>query len=628
MQFEKWLMEMAKEINKNPQNHFESSVGDFGRELQVKFAENIKEVAEKQSDRVKAMDEKLKNFDGRDLSDDERIELYKTEFEKKKAQDSYDNSMLLLGNSDTMSQFDTYSVTGLLYNWYLWTALYLSSWVFARAIDKPASDMIRNGWKIKIDFKDSETIESVREGNIIKVKKVDKTEDVYSTFYKKQKGFIQDLIQANKLARLYGGSVAGLIISGEKTEDYEKPLVSIKPDAKLRLIVADRWQNVIPSPTMVKDISSDDWNTPDSYTIRTDNGDTYKLHHSRCLRFTNGTAPTLIQRMLIGWGIPLGVRIFNEINRDEKIKNMITSLLAKQSLEIVQTAGMRAYANGTLTAEQEARLDAKLELINRYRHFNSILFLDKDDMYTRQEGSSVGTMAQLMDSNSRFVAGAIPMPQVLLYGDQQKGLSGNAVDDMRLYEDDLMSQRHEKMLNQLIKLSKWILMWMQVDFDDIDITFNSSISYTKQEIIDKSKAMIETYQSLKNLGIYDEIMIAQELKDAQDELIFGGALTDDKMEELKDKYSKNRKKAAREEESEAGGGSGLGTDFDSDPIEEDEFLDMPAGGTIGGGEMEPTSSIDQLDITDDFIEETDLGSENLPEPGSESTEIPTWEDVE
>lgn len=614
MQFEKWLMEMAKEINQNPQNHFESSVQDFGQQLKAKWVEHVNTVAEKQLDTVRGLDEKLKAMDSAELSDDERIEYYKTAFERKKAQDSYDNSMLMLGDSDTMSQFDNYSVMGLLYNWYLWTAMYMSSWVFARAVDKPASDMIRNGWKIKIDFKEKETIESVREGNTIKVKKIDTSKDVYSTFYKKQKGFIQSLIHANALARLYGGSVAGLIISGEKESEYEKPLTSIRPDAKLRLIVADRWQNVIPSPTMVKDIASDDWNTPDSYTIRTDNGDTYKLHHTRVLRFTNGTAPTLIQRMLIGWGIPIGVRIFNEVNRDEKIKNMITSLLAKQSLEIVQTAGMRAYANGTLTAEQEARLDAKLELINRYRHFNSILFLDKDDVYTRQEGSAVGTLAQLMDSNSRFVAGAIPMPQVLLYGDQQKGLSGNAVDDMRLYEDDLMSQRHEKMLNQILKLSRWILMWMQVDFDDIDITFNSSISYTKQEIIDKSKAMIETYQSLKNLGIYDEIMIAQELKDAQDELIFGNALTDEKMDELKDKFSKKKKKPSEEDINEDEGSL---SDLD---LANQPPLDMELGETVGGAnpDLQPATSIDTLDLSDEFAEPTDLGAENIPSPTEET----------
>jgi phage-related protein (TIGR01555 family) len=607
MEFEKWLMEMAKQIQQNPQNQFESSVEDFSRELQTKFKQQANKVIDEQKTKIKSLDTKLKSLDSGILSDDARVEQLKLQFERKKAQDTYDNSMLLLGNSDTMSQFDTYNIQGLLYNWYLWTALYMSSWVFARAIDKPSSDMIRNGWKIKIDLKDTTKLTSVKEGNVTKIKSVDKSKDVYSEFYKKQKHFIQDIIQALKLSRLYGGAVAGLIISTEKAIDYEKPLTSIPKDAVLKLIVADRWQNVITSPVMVKDPSSEDFNTPDSYTIRSDYGDAYKLHHSRVLRFTNGTAPALIQRMLIGWGIPTGVRIFNEINRDEKIKNMITSLLAKQSLEIVQTAGMRAYSNGTLTQEQESRLDAKLELINRYRHFNSILFLDKDDVYQRLEGSSVGSLSALVDSNSRFVAGAIPMPQVLLYGDQQKGLSGNAVDDMRLYEDDLMSQRHEKMLNQMLKLSKWILMWMQVDYDDIDITFNSSISHTVDEVIDKSKAMIETYRQLKDLGIYDEIMIAQELKDAQDHLIFGSSLTEEKMEELIEKFTKKDKKK-------------------KDQPEEDE-LDFPdlGGGLIGGEEIDesgPSVTQDELDITDDIASLTNLDNTNVPTPEETITQTP------
>lgn len=616
MQFEKWLMEMAKTIQQNPQSQFETSLEEFSKEIGNKWEEHARKVGDAQLEKVEDIDLKLKSYDTAiDLSDDQRIEKFKLEFDRKKAQDSYDNTEMLLGMSDTISQFDTYSINGLLYNWYLWTSMYTSSWVFARAIDKPASDMIRNGWKIEINFKDKEVIESTREGNKVVVKNVDKSADVYSTFYKKQQGFIQELIHAIQLSRLYGGSVAGLLISGETERDYETELKSIPENAHLRLVVADRWQNVIQSPTMVKDIASPDWNKPDYYIIRTDNGDSYKLHHSRVLRFTNGTAPALIQRMLIGWGIPLGVRIFHEVNRDEKMKNMITSLLAKQSLEIVQTAGMRAYSNGTLTPEQEARLDAKLELINRYRHFNSILFLDKDDVYTRQEGATVGSLAQLMDSNSRFVAGAIPMPQVLLYGDQQKGLSGNSVDDMRLYEDDLMTQRHEKLLNQVIKLSGWILMWMQVDYEDFDITFNSSISFTREEINEKSKSLIETYRSLKDLGIYDEIMIAQELRDQQDELIFGSALTEEKMEELKEKFKPKQAKSEGGAPDAPGGGS---------PIPEGEFgggpIDLDTGETIGGSEMnepageEGTVTLDEFDLTDDFAETTDMGAENIPAP--------------
>lgn len=608
MTFERWLMEMTKQIQQNPQSQFESSVEDFAKTVHEKFTKHVKDQAAIQKRTAQDLGIRLRAFDGKDLTDEQTIAKHKMEFDRKKAQDSYDNSMLMIGNSDVMSQFDSYNIHGLLYNWHLWTSLYMSSWVFARAVDKPASDMIRNGWKIKIDFKEQHKLvtEKVEGKNIIK--RVDQSEDAYSTFYKKQSAFIQDLIHANALSRLYGGSVAGLIDDRTKRQDYATELTSIDEDAKLKLITADRWQNVIPSAEMVSDPGSPDWNTPKYYTIRTDNGDSYYFHHSRVLRFTNGNAPGLIKRMLLGWGIPIGVRLYNEINRDERMKNMITSLLSKQSLEIVQTAGMRAYSNGTLTPEQEKRLDSKLELINRYRHFNSILFLDKDDVYSRHEGSAVGTLAQLMDTNARFVAGAIPMPQVLLYGDQQKGLSGNAVDDMRLYEDDLMSQRKEKLHDSAIKLSKWILMWMNIDYYDIEVIWNSSISKTQTEKVDESKAVIEMYRTLKDLGIYDEIMIAQELRDNQDNFVFGSALTEEKVEELKEKFTKKSKGKSKEDKGDSPGESGpldIGGSIEEGGFNEGE--EAPGG---------PSITLDEMDLTDDMPEITDLGLD-VPPPGDE-----------
>jgi hypothetical protein len=176
---------------------------------------------------------------------------------------------------------------------------------------------------------------------------------------------------------------------------------------------------------------------------------------------------------------------------------------------------------------------------------------------------------------------------------------------MRLYEDDLMSQRHEKMLNQITKLSKWILMQMQVDFEDIEISFNSSISYTVDELIDKSKARVELYNSLKGLGIYDEIMIAQELRDSQDELIFGTALTEEKMEELREKFQPKIDKENEETQEEG--------ESDSQEDENFDFPDLNEGETIGGEEEIPLTT-DELDLTEDFVELTDLGTEDLPEP--------------
>src|SRR5690606_30549322 len=181
---------------------------------------------------------------------------------------------------------------------------------------------------------------------------------------------------------------------------------------------------------------------------------------------------------------------------DEKIKSMISSLLSKYNLEIVKSSGMKAYMTGRLTKEMESNLDRKLEMINRYRHFNSMMFLDKDDDYQRLDGSGVGQLYNLIDSEARSVAGAANMPQVLLYGDQQKGLSGNAWDDLRMWEDHLQSERNAKLRKPIEKISTWILKWMQVEYTDFEIKFNSSLPKTMNEKIEEARSLIDLYTQL------------------------------------------------------------------------------------------------------------------------------------
>ena len=77
MEFEKWLMEMTKQIQQNPQNHFESSVEEFSKEIKTKFKQQADKVIEEQKKKIKSLDNKLKAFDSTSLSDDQRIERMK-----------------------------------------------------------------------------------------------------------------------------------------------------------------------------------------------------------------------------------------------------------------------------------------------------------------------------------------------------------------------------------------------------------------------------------------------------------------------------------------------------------------------------------------------------------------------
>ena len=201
---------------------------------------------------------------------------------------------------------------------------------------------------------------------------------------------------------------------------------------------------------------------------------------------------------------------------------------------------MKQYIHGELTAEMEANLDGKLSMINRYRHFNAMMFLDKDDQYWRLDGN-VGGLYQLFDSNVRSVTGASSMPVVKLYGDQTAGLSGSSNDDLRLWEEHLASERGSKIRKPIEKITRWHLMAEQIPHDVFSIKFNSSLTKTVDEQINETRAILDMYQQLITMEIYDKEMVRMELKGRED-LLFGdqlAQLSKDQMEEIEEEIDED-----------------------------------------------------------------------------------------
>jgi len=577
--FDEYLMRLTELIKQEPENIFKMSNDRFAKAIDEGFRNSMEQVQKHHL--VEAMEnaaiteEAAKAWS--DLEPKQRKALdSKLNPKQKKALDAYSNNAMLLGQADTFSSFDAYDFNGMLYAWPLWTSMYMTSWVFAKIIDRTGSDMIRNGWKISID--PTRTYQFFNIKNKIYRKDITPEYDM-GRVYKKQSEIISHAIAAVKWMILYGGSVLCLLDSSIKDlVDYEKPLNEIPKGAKLNFVVADRWQGVVASTELVGDDESPDYNTPKYYSVKMPNGLYYRFHHSRVARFVNGDLPNFLKTMLLGWGLPIGTRIYNEINRDERIKNMITSLLSKYNLEIVQTAGMKAYMHGELTPEMEANLDYKLAMINRYRHFNSMMFLDKDDMYQRLDGN-VGGLYQLFDSNTRAVTGAASMPVVLLYGDQSSGLSGSSFDDLRLWDDHLNSERGAKLRKPIEKMTRWLLMSEGIPSENFSINFNSSLPKTMNEKIDETRAVLDMYQQLISMKLYDVEMVRNELKE-RDDLLLGNQLQITSKEEL--------------EEIEEAEGEVV-----------DDYDDYGGGGSMGGSSGGST----------DFGTETmDLGSDN-PEMG-------------
>lgn len=312
--------------------------------------------------------------------------------------DAYGNSLASVGTDDRVKPFSTYGFDNSTLNWPLWLALYNDSWVFRRAIDKPAQDEVNCGFTLHGD-KD------------------------YTPIYKAYGKYKSDMIQLLSWGALFGGSVAVMLFDGVPDTELKNPLnPKMIAGRKMRLYVTDRWYGVQGSTETVTRMKDLDFGKPKYYNISFTDGTMQQVHHSRVLRYEHRWAPRLIKcGQLQGWGYAEGSHIINELSRDDQLKASITSLINKSLIEVVKMAGMRGVFMGADKGNEE-QLTKRLEMVNWARTYNSLTFLDKDDDYIAHELSGTQGLATLLETNMWLVAAALEM-QGVLFGDLRGGLS-------------------------------------------------------------------------------------------------------------------------------------------------------------------------------------------------------------
>ena len=404
-----------------------------------------------------------------------------------KIKDSYGNELTSIGTEDKVKSFSTYGFSNDTLNYMLWTALYNDSWVFKKAIDKPAQDMISVGVKL-----------------ISEDKNIDKV-------YKELRLLRQPLIELVSWGRLYGGSVAIMMFNNLKNEDYYKPLNPsvISKSKVISLYVTDRWFGCSQSSETVSDMTSLDFGKPKYYNIVMANGKEITVHHTYILRFEGRTAPKLIKTgQLQGWGYAEGSHILNELSRDDQLKASITSLVNKALIEVIKMSGMRGVFMGA-DKDNENQLRKRLEMVNWARNFNSLTFLDKDDEYEQKEFSGTSGLANLLETNMKIVAAAVDMPSIL-FGD----LSDNFSKDSDAYTryDDIIYNLNESYFNTCMTKLLNVLYIKHGINESVEFEFNSLIPDVKlNNKVDALDKMVTLLSKLLADGVINLKLYAQAL---------------------------------------------------------------------------------------------------------------------
>lgn len=397
----------------------------------------------------------------------------------KSVNDAYGNSLTATGNNDKVQSFTNYGMSNDTLNFMLWMALYNDSWVFRKAIDKPAEDQISCGITLNVEDK----------------------ADMIMTEYAKHSF---ELINLIRWGRLFGGSVGVILLSDTSNKDLKNPIdyKKLNEKTKIRLYVTDRWYGVAQhGNNMVSDLSSIDYGKPQYYDITFADGKTYTVHHSRVLRYEHRTAPNLIKKgYLQGWGYAEGSHILNELCRDDQLKSAISSLVNKSLIEVIKMSGMRGVFNGAIDEKGEKQLRKRLEMVNWGRTFNSLTFLDKDDDYQTSE-FNVGGLSDLLEKNMRLVAAALDMSGIL-FGDIDGGFSADEVA-MERYDNVNHSNCEAYVRPVIEKLLYVIGAKYGVSKNDLSFEFNSLLMKKQDE---KRLTSLESFQRIVSQLVSDGML--------------------------------------------------------------------------------------------------------------------------
>lgn len=469
----------------------------------------MNENAKEAFDLIKAMTIKESdNLETRVQSDSEHI--INTVKDSVVVNDAYGNSLAAIGTDDKVTSFTNYGFSNDTLNWCLWTALYNDSWVFRRAIDKPAQDEIRAGITIQGDF-DKDSI------------------------YRLLKKYRFDFIKLLQWGALYGGSIAVMLFDGMQDADYlnglDINLGKIRKAKAMRMYVVDRWYGVAPTfDDTVTEMDNLDFGKPRFYDVTFADGKRMKIHHDYILRYEHRTAPQLVKNgMLQGWGYAEGAHILNELTRDDKFKATINSLVDKSLIEVIKMNGMRGVFMGADSADNE-QLTKRLEMVNWGRTYNSLTFLDTTDEYQQNQFSGLAGLADLLEKNMWLVAAALDM-QGILFGDLKGGFS-NDTEALERY-DETIQGRCESYVRPVFEKFLWVIYKKLGIEEGIEFTFNSLVADAMNDKRMQSlKNFVELCDTLLGAGVFDAKLYAKSVQTYIEKGTIDFGLTDEVIEKL------------------------------------------------------------------------------------------------
>jgi phage-related protein (TIGR01555 family) len=346
------------------------------------------------------------------------------ELRKAAAGDSFVNYALNLGmganNALSSSTYGFNPITRIrtLLDW-----VHRGAWIGGVAIDLLADDMTRGGVEI-LSTNTPEDVETLQQA-ITRLK------------------IWQGLNDNVKWSRLYGGSLAVLLIDGQ---DPATPLriETVGRDKFKGLMVLDRWMVEPDLQRLVKDYGPH-LGLPEWYRVVSDAPAmrNQRIHYTRCIRLEGIRLPYWQRIMENLWGLSVFERLYDRMVAFDSATQGAAQLVYKSYIRTYAIDGLQeAAATGGDALVGIAR---RVEQMRKYQGIEGITLIDGKDKF---EGHQVSSFTGISDALLQFaqqLSGALQIPMVRLFGQSPAGLNATGESDLRTYYDNILQMQERDM---------------------------------------------------------------------------------------------------------------------------------------------------------------------------------------
>lgn len=259
---------------------------------------------------------------------------------------------------------------------------------------------------------------------------------------------MKSLIQAG---RLFGTAILIIVTDDKPLEEPFSPDL-MRTGSLVDLKVVDRFQLDVNRKEYEWAITEPNYGKPIWYNWHTDYKGTYRVHHSRVLRYDsevliddcehNNTAYNT------DWGVSVLIPLILEVLRDEQTAaalqgniNRAGSLVLKSNV-IQQQTGSKEDRGGGKSVEEV------LKKINDSLTAFGLTALATDDS-VEYLSPSLANWDKVLENAMRRVAASSGIPESRITGQNKSGLNNSGESDIQYYSDLIAAKQIDKMLNHL-----------------------------------------------------------------------------------------------------------------------------------------------------------------------------------